>query len=318
MASANRTTFDEEPIKCVKLSKFKMGKYIGKGAFGKVYVATNKRTRQDVAIKAIKLHDSGTVDEESQQIDFSKDQKRELEIQWKYKHPNIVQLLSIARSPDTNSYIYFVMELMDKDLASVCSKRSALTPEILKQYMHDILSGLSYLHQNGIIHRDLKPDNFLLDKSGVLKIGDLGLARSIDDIHECPLTPKPGSLWYMAPEMLLGMHYNTTVDMWAVGCVMAELITGRILFTGLSEIQLLKEIFSVLGTPTETSWPECTKILRFHTQYEQKDIQTTLQVKPGSVHVSDCGYDFLRKCLMYRPQHRITSHDALHHDWFLH
>ena len=204
------------------------------GAFGKVYAATNKRTRQDVAIKAIELDDSGTVDEESQQIDLSKDQKRELEIQWKYKHPNIVQLLSVARSHDTNSYIYFVMELMEKDLASICSKRSALTPEILKQYMHDILSGLSYLHQNGIIHRDLKPDNFLLDKSGVLKIGDLGLARSIDDIHECPLTPKPGTkkpvttlLTY--PWKCTVLHCNHLGNTWKP--LVSMVVTGFLLMT---------------------------------------------------------------------------------------
>ena len=121
-----------------------------------------------------------------------------------------------------------VTPLMDLDLGNII-KIQKLTDDQVKFIIYQIMRGLKYIHSAGIIHRDLKPSNLAVNEDCDLKILDFGLARPTD----AEMTGYVATRWYRAPEIMLNwMHYSQTVDIWSVGCIMAELLTGRPLFPG--------------------------------------------------------------------------------------
>jgi cell division protein kinase 4 len=119
--------------------------------------------------------------------------------------------------------------------------------------MHQILSGVDFLHSNRIFHRDLKPQNILITKDGRVKLADFGLARIYEQTQI--LTSVVVTLWYRAPEVLLQANYASSVDIWSCGCIFAELFLRSPLFCGRSESDQLSKIFSVIGSPKESEWP---------------------------------------------------------------
>lgn len=156
--------------------------------------------------------------------------------------------------------------------------RNSIPIPVLKSLIYQLLNGLIYLHTSHILHRDLKPANILITAQGVVKIGDLGLAR----LCSSPLQPLVSgdkvvvTIWYRAPELLLGAkHYNKAIDCWAVGCVMAELASLRPIFKGeeakldskknvpFQKDQMLK-ILDILGTPSEKDWPGIVDMPEYH------------------------------------------------------
>lgn len=126
--------------------------------------------------------------------------------------------------------------------------------------MEQILKGVDFLHSHRIVHRDLKPQNLLVTKDGIIKLTDFGLAR-IYDFYTL-LTSVVVTLWYRSPEVLMCLSYATPVDLWACGCIFAELHTRRALFEGQKEKHQLEKIFEVVGTPSEQEWPENAAFLR--------------------------------------------------------
>lgn len=126
--------------------------------------------------------------------------------------------------------------------------------EVIKSFLYQLLKGVAYCHQKLVLHRDLKPQNLLISRQGQLKIADFGLARPFG----APVrsySPEVVTLWYRAPDVLLGSKfYSTSIDMWSVGCVFAEMITGRPLASGTSVVDQLYKIQKVLGNPSD--WPE--------------------------------------------------------------
>eukprot|EP00249_Psilotum_nudum_P002574 c15686_g2_i1 orf=2-517(+) len=163
------------------------------------------------------------------------------------------------------------------------------------------------------MHRDLKPQNLLVDKElGLLKIADLGLGRAFT-VPLKSYTHEIVTLWYRAPEVLLGAtHYSTPVDMWSVGCIFAELSRRRPLFPGDSELQQLLHIFKLLGTPSEDVWPGVSKLRDWHEypHWHQTDLSRAV---PG---LDQMGVDLLSKMLIYDPSKRISAKDALQHAYF--
>lgn len=154
------------------------------------------------------------------------------------------------------SSIFLVMGYCEQDLASLLENMPTPFSEAqVKCIVLQVLRGLQYLHQNFIIHRDLKVSNLLMTDKGCVKTADFGLARAYG-IPVKPMTPKVVTLWYRAPELLLGTTTQTTsIDMWAMGCVLAELLAHKPLLPGTSEIHQVDLIVQLLGTPSENIWP---------------------------------------------------------------
>uniref|UniRef100_A0A3P8RSF0 mitogen-activated protein kinase n=1 Tax=Amphiprion percula TaxID=161767 RepID=A0A3P8RSF0_AMPPE len=175
--------------------------------------------------------------------------------------------------------------------------------------MLQLLRGLDFLHTNLVLHRDLKPENILVSNCGEVKIADFGLAR----IHtfNMALTPGVVTLWYRAPEVLLNSVYMSSVDMWSVGCIFAELFLLP-LFQGCTEVQQLQKIF-VIGLPSETDWPADTPI-SYSPSWGSKRSHTKLlpNLEPDENDLLS-----LQQCLAFRPSGRISAIKALSHPFFV-
>ncbi|XP_063460935.1 mitogen-activated protein kinase 14 isoform X7 [Pan paniscus] len=183
-----------------------------------------------------------------QSIIHAKRTYRELRLLKHMKHENVIGLLDVftpARSLEEFNDVYLVTHLMGADLNNIV-KCQKLTDDHVQFLIYQILRGLKYIHSADIIHRDLKPSNLAVNEDCELKILDFGLARHTDD----EMTGYVATRWYRAPEIMLNwMHYNQTVDIWSVGCIMAELLTGRTLFPGTDHINQLQQIMRLTGTP---------------------------------------------------------------------
>ncbi|XP_014284991.1 cyclin-dependent kinase 3 [Halyomorpha halys] len=278
---------------------------IGEGTYGIVYKAKHKETGQIVALKRIKL------DAESEGIPSTT--LREIGLLRELKHPNIVALLDIVFSEDSNLFMAF--EFMLEDLKKFLDGRKKELPKgIIKSYMHQLLSAISYCHLHLIVHRDLKPQNLLLDADGHIKLADFGLARSFG----LPLrnyTHEVVTLWYRAPEILLGAKvYTSSVDIWSLACIFVELLTLKPLFPGDSEIDQLFRIFRTIGTPNEAMWPGVTQLPDYNPMFPKWESQ------PVEDFVSDdlefCTKDLLGKMITYDPEKRISAKVALNHQYF--
>ncbi|KAM7437231.1 MAP kinase [Porites harrisoni] len=212
----NRTIW-EVPEKYKDLSP------IGTGAYGQVCSATNVETGEQVAIKKLSRPFQTTM--------HAKRSFRELKLLRHMNHENVIGLLDVF-TPDTSfdefKDVYMVTALMGADLNSIL-KCQKLTDEHVQFLVYQILRGLKYVHSAGVIHRDLKPSNIAVNEDCELKILDFGLARMAEE----EMTGYVATRWYRAPEIMLNwMHYNKTVDIWSVGCIMAELLTSKTLFPG--------------------------------------------------------------------------------------
>jgi len=179
-------------------------------------------------------------------------QLREIKSLKKLNHPNIVKLKEVIRE---NDELFFVFEYMECNLYECMKKRDRHFPESkIRNICYQMLQGLAFMHKHGFFHRDIKPENMLV-KGDIVKIADFGLAREIRS--RPPYTDYVSTRWYRAPEVLLrSTSYNSPIDTWAMGCIMAELYTLRPLFPGSSEADEIYKICSVLGSPTQKTWPE--------------------------------------------------------------
>uniref|UniRef100_A0A915J0P9 cyclin-dependent kinase n=1 Tax=Romanomermis culicivorax TaxID=13658 RepID=A0A915J0P9_ROMCU len=236
---------------CRNVNEFHNLNRIEEGTYGVVYRAVEKRTGEIVALKRLKM--------EKEKEGFPITSLREINMLLKAGQcENIVKVREIVVGSNMDQ-IYLVMDYVEHDLKSLMETMSQhnqhfLTGEI-KTLMQQLLNGVAYLHDNWILHRDLKTSNLLLSHRGILQIGDFGLARE----YGSPLrqyTPIVVTLWYRAPELLLGIsQYSSQIDMWSVGCIMAEMLTLKPFFTGKGDVEQLSRIFKVLGTPNDAIWP---------------------------------------------------------------
>ncbi|XP_027916714.1 probable serine/threonine-protein kinase At1g54610 [Vigna unguiculata] len=180
---------------------------------------------------------------------------REIMILQKLDHPNVIKLKGLATSRMQYS-LYLVFRYMHSDLTTIISRPTdKLTEPQIKCYMQQLLLGLQHCHERGVMHRDIKPSNLLVDKKGVLKIADFGLANSFAMKPEGPFTNRVVTLWYRAPELLLGStDYGYEIDLWSAGCLLAEMFLGRPLMPGRTEVEQLHMIFKLCGTPSADYW----------------------------------------------------------------
>ncbi|KAK7265575.1 hypothetical protein RJT34_33196 [Clitoria ternatea] len=296
---------------CRSVCEFEMIKKINEGTYGVVYKARDKKTGEIVALKKVKM-----LDREG----FPMSSLREMNILLSFNHPSIVDVKEVV--VDDYDGTFMVMEHMEYDLKGLMEvKKKPFSISEIKSLMQQLLEGVKYLHGNWVLHRDLKTSNILLNSEGELKICDFGLSRQYGSPLK-PYTPVVVTLWYRAPELLLGAkEYSTAIDMWSVGCIMAELIAKEPLFKGKSELEQLNKIFQTLGTPDEKIWPGLSKLPGSKAKFVKQPYNMLRKKFPatsftGSPVLSELGFDLLKKLLTYDPAERITAEEALCHDWF--
>ncbi|CAL0308610.1 unnamed protein product [Lupinus luteus] len=304
------------------MEKYEKLQKVGEGTYGKVYKAIEKATGQIVALKKTRLE----MDEEG----IPPTALREVSLlQLLSQSIYIVRLLSVEHidkvpkastpSAQTKHILYLVFEYLDTDLKKfVDSYRKGpnprpLPPSLIQSFLFQLCKGVAHCHSHGVLHRDLKPQNLLLDQQkGILKIADLGLGRAFT-VPLKSYTHEIVTLWYRAPEILLGStHYSTGVDMWSVGCIFAEMARRQALFPGDSEFKQLLSIFKILGTPTEEQWPGVTSLRDWHV-YPRWEPQNLARAVPS---LGPHGVDLLTKMLKYNPAERISAKVALDHPYF--
>lgn len=287
-------------------------KELGQGAYGIVCAATHSATSQGVAIKKLTNIFSKKI--------LAKRALREIKLLEHFRgHRNITCLydMDIPR-PDRFNEAYLYEELMDTDLAAIIRSGQPLTDAHFQSFMYQILCGLKYIHSANVLHRDLKPGNLLVNADCELKIADFGLARgfSIDPEENAGyMTEYVATRWYRAPEIMLSFqNYTKAIDVWSVGCILAELLGGRPFFKGRDYVDQLNQILHILGTPDEET------LSRIGSPRAQEYVRNLpfmpKQPFPSLFPNADAdAHDLLDALLAFDPSSRITVEDALEHPY---
>ncbi|THD23556.1 Mitogen-activated protein kinase [Fasciola hepatica] len=306
------------------LKHYDIVKRLGKGAYGIVWRAKNKKNGNTVALKKI-------FDAFRNQTDAQRTFREITFLQAFAGHPNIIRLLNVIKA-DNNKDIYLVFEHMDSDLHN-CIKKGNILKDVHKKYIfYQLLRAVKYIHSADVIHRDLKPSNVLLDSDCLVKVCDFGLTRSLAAIHggfrgsvesfsdaavnggDPELTEYVATRWYRAPEILLASsRYTKFVDMWSLGCILGEMLSGKPIFPGSSTINQIERIVSVVDKPTDED------IASLHSEYGRSILAKAFQ-KPRShiealfrTDVDRNAIDLVKKLLVLNPSKRLTVEEALNH-----
>lgn len=279
---------------------------MGSGAYGTVCSAVDGRSGAKVAIKKLYRPFQSQI--------LAKRAYRELRLLKHMKHENVIGILDVF-TPDVTlekfNGFYLVMPFMGTDLSKIM-KHEKLTEDRIQFLVYQILKGLKYIHSSGIIHRDLKPGNLAVNEDCELKILDFGLARHTDS----EMTGYVVTRWYRAPEVILNwMHYTQTVDIWSVGCIMAEMITGRPLFRGNDHLDQLTEIMKITGTPSQDfvqklKSQDAKNYIKSLPKVQKKDFASVLK------HASPLAVNLLENMLVLDAEERVTAAEALMHPYF--
>jgi len=213
--------------------------------------------------------------------------------------------------------IFIVMEYVEHDLKGLLEDITRpFTVSEVKCLLSQLIMGMEYLHDNWILHRDIKTSNLLLNNHGILKIADFGLARPYGSPIR-PYTHVVVTLWYRAPELLLGTQtYTPAIDIWAVGCVFAEILSRDPLFKGKNEADQLEKIFKKLGSVDDKVWPGFSSLPHAKNFNFTKKFPNDLRHTFSEDRLSVCGLDLLNKLLCYSPEKRITASEALKHRYW--
>lgn len=237
---------------------------------------------------------------------------REVKSLKKLNHANVVKLKEVIRE---NDHLYFVFEYMKENLYQLMKDREnkMFTENEIRNIMFQVLSGLAFVHKHGFFHRDMKPENLLCMGPELVKIADFGLAREIRS--RPPYTDYVSTRWYRAPEVLLrSSMYSSPIDMWAVGCIMAELYTLRPLFPGNSEVDEIFKICQVLGTVKKTDWPEGYQLSAAMNFRFPQCVPTPL--KTLIPNASNEALTLMKDLLQWDPKKRPTAVQALRYPYF--
>jgi len=280
---------------------------VGSGAYGQVCSASDTKLSMKVAIKKLARPFQSAI--------HAKRTYREVRMLKHMNHENIIGLLDVftpSTSLDNFEDVYLVTHLMGADLNNIV-RTQRLSDDHVQFLVYQILRGLKYVHSASIIHRDLKPSNIAVNEDCELKILDFGLARQADD----QMTGYVATRWYRAPEIMLNwMHYNQTVDIWSVGCIMAELMTGKTLFPGTDHVDQLKRTMNLVGTPSSDL------LAKIKSDEARRYIHSLPVMKPKDFKVvfegaNPLAIDLLERMLDLDPDTRITAEGALAHPYLV-
>ena len=274
---------------------------LGDGAFGTVLKCRDKESNEFVAIKKMKQKYSSF--EECLLL-------KEVKSLRKIKHLNVVKMIQLFRE---NNHLYLVFELLGSSLLkTIQTANQPFLENEIRFIISQILQGLNFIHRAGFFHRDIKPDN-LLWSDDILKIADFGLAREIRS--RPPYTEYVSTRWYRAPEILLrNEFYNSPVDIWAVGVIMAELYLLKPLFPGNSETDQIFKICNILGSPNLQNWPDSVRLAnRLNIKFPQTSGTNLSKLIPNA---SEDALDLLSEMLRYDPLKRPSAASCLQHSFF--
>lgn len=289
-----------------KSKRYEKIDFLGEGQFATVYKAKDIFNNEKiVAVKKIKL---GSRQEAADGI--NRTALREIKLLQELSHPNLIGLLD---SFGQRSNISLVFDFMDTDLEVLIKDNSVVfTLPHIKAYVLQTLKGLEYLHSCWILHRDIKPNNLLINNDGVLKIGDFGLAKFFGSPNRI-YTHQVVTRWYRCPELLFGArNYGTGVDIWATGCVLAEMLLRVPFIPGDSDLDQLNKIFTVFGTPNDHTWPGVTK-LHDYIQFKHYPPQPLNQIFSAAM---DDLLMLLQSMFEINPNNRGTSTECLKMSYF--
>ncbi|KAJ8767541.1 hypothetical protein K2173_017610 [Erythroxylum novogranatense] len=279
---------------------------IGQGTYSNVYKARDTLTGKIVALKKVRFDNL-----EPESVKFM---AREILILRRLDHPNVMKLEGLVTSRMSCS-LYLVLEYMEHDLAGlIASPNIKFTDAQVKCYMQQLLSGLEHCHNHHVLHRDIKGSNLLIGNDGILRIADFGLASFFDPNHKQPMTSRVVTLWYRPPELLLGAtDYGVGIDLWSAGCILAELLFGKPIMPGRTEVEQLHKIFKLCGSPSDDYWkklklPHAT-IFKPQQSYK-RCIQETFKAFPPS------SLPLIETLLAIDPSDRQTATVALRSEFF--
>ncbi|KAJ4766431.1 Protein kinase superfamily protein [Rhynchospora pubera] len=279
---------------------------IGQGTYSSVYKARDLETGKIVALKKVRF-----INKDPESVRFM---VREINILRRLDHPNVIKLEGIITSRMSQS-LYLVFEYMEHDLAGlIASPGVKFTEPQVKCFMQQLLQGLYHCHTHGVLHRDIKGSNLLIDNNGTLKIGDFGLATLFDPHKSKTMTSRVVTLWYRPPELLLGAtDYGVAVDLWSTGCILGELLAGKPIMPGRTEVEQLHKIFKLCGSPSEDYWrrEKLSHATVFKPQNKYKRcVAETFKDFPASA------LSLLETLLSIEPEARGTSSSALQSNFF--
>ncbi|KAG2254196.1 hypothetical protein Bca52824_084332 [Brassica carinata] len=281
---------------------------IGQGTYSSVFRAVETETGRIVALKKVRFDNF-----EPESVKFM---AREILILRKLNHPNVIKLEGLITSK-LSCTIQLVFEYMEHDLTGLLASPDIkfTTPQI-KCYMKQLLSGLDHCHSRGVMHRDIKGSNLLLSNEGILKVADFGLANfSNSSGHKKkPLTSRVVTLWYRPPELLLGAtDYGSAVDLWSVGCVFAELLLGKPILRGRTEVEQLHKIFKLCGSPPAEYWKK-SKLPHAMLFKPQQNYDSCL--RETLKDLSEIEINLIETLLSIDPLKRGTASSALVSEYF--
>jgi len=233
------------------VTRYEVGQKLGKGAYGIVWKATDRNTKSVVALKKI-------FDAFQNATDAQRTYREIIFLQQMGSHENIIGLKNLLKA-ENDKDIYLVFEFMETDLHAAI--RASILEDVHKQYIvYQSFKALKFMHSADLVHRDMKPANLLLNAECLMKVADFGLARSVVDetntasgeLERPVCTDYVATRWYRAPEILVGSsQYGKQVDMWSMGCIFAEMLQGKPLFTGTTTLNQIEIIVRSLGRPSE-------------------------------------------------------------------
>eukprot|EP01064_Diplonema_japonicum_P004899 TRINITY_DN13237_c7_g1_i1.p1 TRINITY_DN13237_c7_g1~~TRINITY_DN13237_c7_g1_i1.p1 ORF type:complete len:317 (+),score=26.22 TRINITY_DN13237_c7_g1_i1:45-953(+) len=283
-----------------QLRQYEIIRKLGSGMYGSVLEVKKGNT-----LYALKILAGG--EDRTQGVPYSS--VREISFLSEIRSKNVVKMIE---SCFDEPFCYAVLEVASYDIVTGMPK-TGYPASIVQNYMRQIMSGIRHCHAKQIVHRDLKPQNILLDSNKTIKICDFGMAQR-ESTPQKPTTREVVTVNYRAPELLLDSIgvTKTSIDIWSIGCIMAELCTGSLLFRGTTEVDIIIKMFSILGLPTEESWPECGSLEYFSSQ-------PWPSFNPGLFYLDGLpaeGNEMLKELLVYDPIERATASEALRHDYF--